>query len=842
MKANDPNAELFAAAFRHHQAGALREAEQTYKRVLALDPSHVDALHFLGVLAHQAGRSDVAAELIGRAISINDRIPESHYNLGLALGALGRFEEAAEHNRKAIGLMPDYAEAYLNLGNALKAQGKNEEAISNYERALALHPRLAIAHFNWANALCDLGRLDEAEKNYRKALAIQPDYAEAMTNLGSILGLQGKIEEAETQHKAAIAAQPNVFQAHANLGNLSLSRREYDRAIDFFRIALSINPAFAEAHVNLASALWAVNKKQEALESLQKAFTLKPNLMVAFFNFIDLLLESDRYGDALQLFRFRLSLEDTSEMRILYAWYLGNSRAIPYADEFKDILMRGIAEHWGNSRGLVDVSLHVLARKPSIASILTRAVDEWPSRPSAAALLGKDGLDALADDDLLRIVLTCERINSPEYEKFLSTLRSALLELVSRTSGLDLSPKHVSLVCALAQQCFMNEYVYFVPKQEATLANHLRQDLRNDLRQHKTISPAELAVAACYFSLSSIEEMEFADWSNSPADIKKLVQQQVLEPRQEREYCAIIPQLTAISNEVSKKVREQYEENPYPRWVRVSSNLRRAKLKDYLQQLLPNLPFPRATESANYLIAGCGTGQQVASLLSHVEIENILAIDLSLPSLAYAKRMLNELGITQVEYGQADILRLPELGRIFDVIETTGVLHHLDAPEDGWKALLSILTPGGLMRVSFYSEIARGNIIAARREITKSGYGDTADEIRAFRQKLMSMDPATSIYKVTQANDFFSLSECRDLLFHVLERNFTLEQIGQFISENGLVFLGLELPIFIKQLYAQQFPNDKAGNDLNSWKEFEILNPDTFIGMYNFWIQKKSTG
>jgi SAM-dependent methyltransferase len=390
----------------------------------------------------------------------------------------------------------------------------------------------------------------------------------------------------------------------------------------------------------------------------------------------------------------------------------------------------------------------------------------------------------------------------------------------------------------LAQQCFLNEYVYFTSEQEAKLAQQLCDGSRIDLQQNKNPSSAAIAVTACYFPLGSIKEMQSADWSNSSADIKKLVQQQVLETQQEREYRAIIPRLTSVTDVISNKFQRLYEENTYPRWTRATSNVRRIKLNDYLQQLLPNLLVPHAIESKNYLIAGCGTGETIAALLSHVEIENILAIDRNLSSLAYAKRMLDQLGMTHVEYGQADILQLPELGRIFDVIEAAGVLHHLHAPERGWKALLSTLRPDGLMRVALYSEIARHDITAAQHEIAKSGYGDSADEIRAFRQKIMNMDPTAQIFKLTRFSDFFSLSECRDLLFHLPEHMFTLPQIARFIAENGVAFLGFELPTPIREKYAREFPNDKAGNDLKSWEEFELLNPDTFIGMYNFWIQK----
>ena len=62
----------------------------------------------------------------------------------------------------------------------------------------------------------------------------------------------------------------------------------------------------------------------------------------------------------------------------------------------------------------------------------------------------------------------------------------------------------------------------------------------------------------------------------------------------------------------------------------------------------------------------------------------ILAIDLSLASLSYAKRKTEELGIESVKYMQADILDLHKLDRQFDLIECAGVLHHMENPVAGW--------------------------------------------------------------------------------------------------------------------------------------------------------------
>ena len=68
----------------------------------------------------------------------------------------------------------------------------------------------------------------------------------------------------------------------------------------------------------------------------------------------------------------------------------------------------------------------------------------------------------------------------------------------------------------------------------------------------------------------------------------------------------------------------------------------------------------------------------------------------------------------RIDFAQADIIKLGSIGRTFDVIEPSGVLHHLADPFAGWRVLVSLLRPGGVMVLGLYSEAARGNVMAAR--------------------------------------------------------------------------------------------------------------------------------
>ena len=240
------------------------------------------------------------------------------------------------------------------------------------------------------------------------------------------------------------------------------------------------------------------------------------------------------------------------------------------------------------------------------------------------------------------------------------------------------------------------------------------------------------------------------------------------------------------------------------------------------------------------LIAGCGTGQHPIGVAQEISGVNVLAIDLSLASLSYAKRKTTELGISNIEYAQADILKLRSLGRTFDVIESAGVLHHLENPFEGWEVLLSLLNHNGLMRLGFYSEIARRDIVRVRNFISKQGIGSSANEIRFLRNQLKVLSESQDFGFAIRSSDFFSTSTCRDLLFHVQEYRMSLPLLAKFFQDHDLRFLGFDIDSSVKRSYKQRFPNDPTATDLNNWHIYELENPDTFTAMYQFWIQKNS--
>jgi SAM-dependent methyltransferase len=210
----------------------------------------------------------------------------------------------------------------------------------------------------------------------------------------------------------------------------------------------------------------------------------------------------------------------------------------------------------------------------------------------------------------------------------------------------------------------------------------------------------------------------------------------------------------------------------------------------------------------------------------------VLAVDLSLSSLSYAIRKTREIGLENIEYGQGDLTELASLGRTFDVIDASGVLHHLAEPFAGWEILLTLLRPQGIMAIGLYSELGRREIVAAQQFARNGGGRPAPDNIRRCRRDLM----ATPLHSIAKFHDFFTTSECRDLLFHVEEHRCTIPQIKSFMDAHGLKLIGFELPATIKEAYRHRFPEDPSMTDLDRWRQFEIERPETFRAMYQLWM------
>ena len=341
--------------------------------------------------------------------------------------------------------------------------------------------------------------------------------------------------------------------------------------------------------------------------------------------------------------------------------------------------------------------------------------------------------------------------------------------------------------------------------------------------------------------LASYKALYEYTWHQSIAPSKTLdtvFTRQIREPRLESNLKNNIPILEEITDDISVKVRDQYETHPYPRWVNLSLPINSEPISDIVAQSRIKLFDNEINKisTPNILIAGCGTGQHSIATAAKFKNSSVLAIDLSLSSLAYAKRKTEDLNINNIEYMHADILKLDKLKKQFDIVESSGVLHHMKNPIAGWKVLVNCLRDGGLMQIGLYSALARQHITEMRRETLELELGSSDVEMKLFRSSVINSG-LSHHNLVLNSPDFYSLSTLRDLLFHTQEHQFTIPQIKKCLNELNLKFCGFEDETIVKKFKASNSGEFDVYN-LDDWQIYEEANPRTFAGMYQFWCQK----
>ena len=527
-----------------------------------------------------------------------------------------------------------------------------------------------------------------------------------------------------------------------------------------------------------------------------------------------------------------LAVRETSRAKRLFASLARQSGWGGASEDIRSFMVRALTEPWDQPGRLARASAELIKFNPAIGPLIEKAHAAWPKRLTAQELLGDYGFAPLADDALLVALLTSAPNADIQLEHFLTLARAAML------APQELSDELLRFAAALSQQCWINEYIFLPDDLEMKTAMAAREALTAALETANSVAPMQVLIVASYFPLHSLSKSKRLLERPWPAPVEAVLTQQIREPLEEFRLRSEIPRLTKIENHVSQLVQSQYEKNPYPRWVRLAPESS-DNIVSFLSAKFPLAPFERnpRREMRDFLVAGCGTGAQSTSMALKFGDRNLTAVDLSLASLSYARRKSEELGLT-IDYGQADILELASLGRQFDVIDCSGVLHHMADPYAGWQALSALLRPNGFMKVGFYSALARRPIAKTRAAIAEKNRGDSADDIREFRQQLMQTHEPDVQTAILNSEDFFSMSACRDLLFHVQEHHVTLPKIRAFLESHGLRFIGFELPGAILDAYRKRFPDDAAAIDLVHWEAFEDEHPDMFARMYDFWVWK----
>ena len=193
------------------------------------------------------------------------------------------------------------------------------------------------------------------------------------------------------------------------------------------------------------------------------------------------------------------------------------------------------------------------------------------------------------------------------------------------------------------------------------------------------------------------------------------------------------------------------------------------------------------------LVAGCGTNQ--AAVIAYTNPSaHIVAIDVSRASLDHHRWLQQRYGLDNLELHQLPIEDVASLDRDFDLIITTGVLHHMAEPKSGLRALAGCLRPDGVLAVMLYASYGRIGVQMMQSVFKDLGLQQDEASLDVVRDAISQLSPLHPLASYLQiAPDLGDDAGVVDTFLHGREEAYSIDECRALVESSGLVFQDLFL-------------------------------------------------
>ena len=364
-----------------------------------------------------------------------------------------------------------------------------------------------------------------AKGAFRKAIILNPNNAACLLNLGATYRKSGLEEKAKNAYNRALSINPTYAEAFNNIGNLLREQSRLEEAEKALTKAIKFKPRYPEAFLNLGLVCMAKGKSREATELFCSAIRLKPHYEDAYYNLGSVIRELD------------VSIANQQTRNLLLS-----------------LLNR---KSYFNVSEIAGPIIKFLKQEPLLNDVIkSTPINEIEK--SIEAVVTK-----LSKLDLLLSFMAISPMPDVELEKLLCVIRSSLLVAIDKTQFASAILKFQS---SMALHYFVNEYISEVSDYEAVALQNLEAKVRN--RLSKGLQPNPQAVL-CLASYKSLNKYDWCLQLKETAQIKEVILRQIVEQERELSIRSTLGVFGEIQDHVSRDVREQYEQNPYPRWINI---------------------------------------------------------------------------------------------------------------------------------------------------------------------------------------------------------------------------------------------------------------------------------
>ena len=233
-----------------------------------------------------------------------------------------------------------------------------------------------------------------------------------------------------------------------------------------------------------------------------------------------------------------------------------------------------------------------------------------------------------------------------------------------------------------------------------------------------------------------------------------------------------------------------YTKHPYPPPVENLDRARDEWLEENRRRAEYHLFWPRRVYRADLdiLVSGCGTWQAAKYALCWPGAR-VVGIDVSTTSLDHTNRLKRRYDLSNLETLQLPIEDVTVVGRAFDLIVCTGVLHHLVDPEAGLRALRSVLRGDGALYLMVYAPYGRTGLYMLQDYCRRLGVGASARDMYDLASVLRALPQGHPLVALLRGSrDAQSADALADALLNPRDRSYSVPQLFDAIGHAGLTF------------------------------------------------------
>lgn len=255
-------------------------------------------------------------------------------------------------------------------------------------------------------------------------------------------------------------------------------------------------------------------------------------------------------------------------------------------------------------------------------------------------------------------------------------------------------------------------------------------------------------------------------------------------------------------------VARQYQKWQYPEPIQnldtwLSNNWQWFDPSHSHRILWPDRPYQ---PDMDILIAGCGTNQAAVFAYNN-RAAKVVAIDVSQASLDHSHYLKDKYALKNLELQRLPIEDVLSLNQTFDLVVSTGVLHHLVEPQIGMNALAQTLRSEGVAAIMLYARYGRAGVELMQSVFREMGLKQDKKSLQIVKAAIDSLPSTHPLHSYLAIAPDLQFDAGRvDTFLHGRDRSYTVQECLDLVKTAGLVFQDW----FLKSSYEPVASQDNA--------------------------------